>query len=293
MEEISLKALLEAGCHFGHKADRWHPKAARFIYQEREGIHVIDLVKTKAGLQAAAEFVKAQASDGKTVLFVGTKRQAAPIIREEAARVGAPFIGQRWIGGFLTNWSEIHKNLEKIRRLTEEEKTNAWKKFPKHERVKLSRYLKKLNFLYGGVVQLTQPPDAFFVVDIKKERVAVFEARKMNVPVVGVVDTNADPDWVDYVIPSNDDAVGAVQFIIHYIAEAYKEGLELRQKTIEKENKIKESKIEEEKKATDAVKTKTVEPVSIKKEAIAAAEPKKPTKKATAKPGAKTATQTA
>jgi small subunit ribosomal protein S2 len=239
MEEVSLKALLEAGCHFGHKADRWHPKAARFIYQERDGIHVIDLAKTKAGLEAAGAYVKQLAAEGKKVLFVGTKRQAGPIVRAEAEAAGAPFIAQRWIGGFLTNWPEVHKNLEKIRRLTEEEKTGAWNKFPKHERVKLGRYLKKLHYLYGGVVQLTSPPDAFFVVDIKKEKVAVSEARKMEVPVVGMVDTNSDPEWTDYVIPSNDDAVGAVQLIVHYMAQAYKEGLDVHHKEIEAASAVK------------------------------------------------------
>lgn len=227
MQPISLTQLLEAGCHFGHKADRWHPKANSFIYQKRDGIHVIDLAKTKAGLEAAAEFVKNTAADGKTVVFIGTKRQAATIIRQEAGRVGAPFMTQRWVGGLLTNWPEIHKNLEKVRRMTEEQETGAWNKFPKHERVKLAHYLTKLNYLYDGVVQLKTPPDALFVVDVKKEQVAILEARKMGVPVIGVVDTNSDPDMVDYVIPSNDDAVGAITLIVKYMADAYQEGREV------------------------------------------------------------------
>lgn len=234
MQEITLQELLEAGCHFGHKADRWHPKANAFIYQERDGIHVIDLAKTKIGLEKAREIVRQMAMQGKTILFFGTKRQASSIIREEATRAGAPFITQRWIGGFLTNWTEVHKNIQKIRKLTEEQANNAWKKYPKHERVKLSRYLTKLNYLYSGVVQLDNPPDAVFVVDIKKEKVGVFEARKRNIPVIGVVDTNSDPGWVTHAIPSNDDAVGAISCIVKHIADAYLEGRESFAKEQEK-----------------------------------------------------------
>jgi len=234
MQPISLTQLLEAGCHFGHKADRWHPKADIFIYQKRDGIHVIDLAKTKAGLEAAAEFVKNMVADGKTIVFIGTKRQAATIIREEATRVGAPFMIQRWVGGLLTNWPEINKNLEKVRRLTEEQETGAWNKFPKHERVKLAHHLAKLNHLYEGVVQLMSPPDALFVVDVKKEQVSILEARKMGVPVIGVVDTNSDPDMADYVIPSNDDAVGAISLIVKYMADAYEEGRQAFTKESEK-----------------------------------------------------------
>lgn len=242
MEAVSLKDLLEAGCHFGHKADRWHPKAAEFIYQERNGIHVIDLAKTKAGLEKAAEFIKDILQNSAEVLFIGTKRQAASIIREEATRVGAPYIAQRWIGGFLTNWEQVHKNLEKIRRLTEEEKTGAWNKYPKHERVKLSRYLKRLLHLYSGVIELREPPKALVVVDIKREDVAIREAHRMQTPVVGVVDTNSDPTQVDFVIPSNDDAVGAINYLVHYLANAYLEGKEEREKEQAKEKRKVESK---------------------------------------------------
>lgn len=241
MQEVSLKTLLEAGCHFGHRADRWHPKAATFIYQKRDGIHVIDLVKTKAGLDGAAQLLRQYGTDGKVVLFIGTKRQASPIIKTEAEAAGAAYINKRWIGGFLTNWEQVHKNLEKIRRLTEEQKNNSWKKYPKHERVKLGRYLAKLNMLYSGVVPLTQPPDAVVVIDIKREDVAVKEAKRMNIPVIGVVDTNADPSEIDYVIPSNDDAVGAIELLVQTLAQAYKEGKETRAKE-EQVQKAKEAK---------------------------------------------------
>ena len=230
MQEITLKELLEAGCHFGHKAERWHPKAAEFIYQERDGIHVIDLAKTKAGLERAAAILKKMGEEGQIPLFVGTKRQAAPIVKAEAERVGAPYFCKRWIGGFLTNWSEVHKNLEKIRRLTEEQETGAWNKFPKHERVKLSRYLGRLNMFYGGVSHLTQAPDAVVVVDIRREDVAVAEGRKMGKVLIGIVDTNSDPNEVEYYIPSNDDAVGALQLLIKVLADSYAEGVEIRGK---------------------------------------------------------------
>ncbi len=236
MQEVTLKQLLEAGCHFGHKADRWHPKAQEFIYQVREGIHIIDLVKTKAGLDAAAKFIYNTAKNGGTVLFVGTKRQAASVIKEQAAAVGAPYISQRWIGGFLTNWEQVHKNLEKIRQLTEDEQKGLWMKYPKHERMKLARYLARLNYFYGGVISLLSLPDAILVVDIKREEVAVREAKKMGVPVIGVVDTNSDPTPINYPIPANDDAVGSVRLLIETLAAAYKEGREMYQKN-QKSNK--------------------------------------------------------
>ncbi len=226
MESISLKTLLEAGCHFGHKSERWHPKAAQFIYQERDGIHIIDLAKTKTGLENAGQFLKQLAKDGKTALFVGTKRQALTIIREECASSDVPHIRQSWIGGFLTNWDQVHKNLEKIRKLTDEEKTDAWKIYPKHERVKLSRYLHKLLNLYGGVIKLMEKPDVLIVVDVKREDVAVREALRTGIPVVGIVDTNSDPAHIDHVIPANDDAVGSIRLLIHYLTQAYKEGME-------------------------------------------------------------------
>lgn len=260
MQDISLKTLLEAGCHFGHKSDRWHPKASTFIYQEREGIHIIDLAKTRAGLLKAGEFIIETVKSGGTVLFVGTKRQAATILKEEAEKAGVPYISKRWIGGFLTNWETVHKNLEKIRRLTEEEKNQTWKKYPKHERVKLSRYLKKLNEFYGGVVMLTEPPKAVFVVDVKREQVAVREANKMHIPLVGIVDTNSDPTPIQYVVPANDDAVGSIKCLVSFLAEAYKEGFAL----LAKETAGK--KAEMEKKVEKAVKEEVVAKVEEKKE---------------------------
>lgn len=276
MNEVTLKDLLEAGCHFGHRSQRWHPKAAKFIYQEREGIHIIDLVQTKAQLEKAAGFIKDLGKNGQTVLFCGTKRQATAIITEEASRAGAAYFSQRWIGGFLTNWDQVYKNIAKINRLQEEEKTDAWKKYPKHERVKLQRYLRRLELFYAGVLALTKPPDALVLVDIRREDTAVREAKRINIPIVAIVDTNSDPTLVDYPIPANDDAVGSIKFIIHYLAEAYKEGKDMSEKeaakavkpkpetsdekeTSDKGEATSETEISEEQKKTEKTVDKTVE----------------------------------
>ncbi len=232
MQDITLQQLLEAGCHFGHKSERWHPKASKFIYTEKDGIHIIDLAKTKTGLEKAMEYVKKTIADGGEVLFVGTKRQAQGVVKTEAEFAGAPYFAERWIGGFLTNWDSIKKNIEKIIHMTDEEATGAWKKFPKHEQSKLSRYLGRLRISYGGVLKIGVPPQALFVVDIKKEIAAVREAKRLGAAIIAIVDTNADPILVDYVIPANDDAVGSIQFITHAIAGAYKEGREQREKEL-------------------------------------------------------------
>ncbi|OGG29184.1 30S ribosomal protein S2 [Candidatus Gottesmanbacteria bacterium RIFCSPLOWO2_01_FULL_46_9] len=224
MQDITLQALLEAGCHFGHKAERWHPKASKFIYIEKDGIHIIDLAKTKTGLEAAAEYVRDIVAKGGDILFVGTKRQARGIVKQEAAAVSVPYFSERWIGGFLTNWDQIRKNIEKINRMTTDQASGAWKKFPKHEQSKMARYLERIKIYYGGVLAIAQVPQALFVVDVRKEIAAVREAQRRGVPVIGIVDTNSDPTNIDFVIPANDDAVGSVSFIVHYMAEAYKEG---------------------------------------------------------------------
>lgn len=224
MEEITLQALLEAGCHFGHKAERWHPKASSFIYTKKDGIHIIDLAKTKTGLEAAGAFVKETVSTGREVIFVGTKRQAAGVVKQEATAVGAPYFTERWIGGFLTNWEQIKKNINKIINMDADRASGAWKKFPKHEQVKMGRYLDRIKILYGGVLTIKEIPGALVVVDIKKEEPAVREGNRMAVPLIGIVDTNSDPTPIDYVIPANDDAVGSIEFIIHYLAAAYAEG---------------------------------------------------------------------
>lgn len=224
MQSVTLQSLLEAGCHFGHKAERWHPRASEFIYIEKDGIHIIDLVKTRAGLIAAMEFILGITGFGGEVLFVGTKRQARDIVSKAAQAAQAPYMTERWIGGFLTNWDGIQSNIKKINRLDKEQAENAWRKFPKHEQFKLARYLKRLKVFYGGVLQLAKMPQAVFVVDIKKEDAAVREAKRMGLPVIGIVDTNSDPKDIDYVIPANDDAVGSIQLLVDAIVSAYAEG---------------------------------------------------------------------
>ena len=211
MEEITLQQLLEAGCHFGHKAERWNPKAATFIYTKKDGVHIIDLAKTKAGLETAGAFVKETVASGREVIFVGTKRQASGIVKQEATAVGAPYFVERWIGGFLTNWEQIKKNIQKILSMEADRTSGAWKKFPKHEQVKMGRYLDRIKIYYGGVLSIKEVPGALVVVDIKKEEPAVREGKRREVPVVGMVDTNSDPTGIDYVIPANDDAVGSIQ----------------------------------------------------------------------------------
>ncbi len=230
MNDITLEQLLEAGCHFGHKAERWHPKASEFIWAEKDGIHIIDLVKTKAGLDAATAFIHELAASGGTVIFVGTKRQARGVVKEAAQKAGANYLTQRWIGGFLTNWEGVNKNIRKINTMIADQTSGAWKKFPKHEQTKMARYLSRLNVDYEGVLSLTNLPKALFVVDVRKEQSAVREARRLGIPVIGMVDTNADPSLIDYVIPANDDAVGSVQLVVTAIADAYQSGREKAEK---------------------------------------------------------------
>lgn len=228
MQNIQLKDLLEAGCHFGHEVKRWNPKANTFIYTARNKIHIIDLIKTKAALIKACEFAQKLGEENKRLLFVGTKRQARDIIRSEAERVNCPFFSQRWVGGFLTNWSEIKKNLDKLNKMEEEKAKGDWQVFPKHEQVKLDRERLLLEKFYRGVKMLNEPPDALFIVDIKKESMVVKEGQKKLTPIIAIVDTNSDPAQVDYPIPANDDAVKSVSLIVRFIASAYEEGQSIR-----------------------------------------------------------------
>ncbi len=226
MRDVTLQELLEAGCHFGHKAERWHPKAHGYIYTEKDGVHIIDLAKTREGLMNAAEAAYNIGKTGRTLLFVATKRQATDVVTAEAREAGAPYLTERWIGGFLTNWDSIKKNIDRINRMTDEQARGLWKKFPKHEQFRLARILKRLNVFYGGVLELKNLPDAVFIVDIRKEDSAVREAKRRNLPVLAVVDTNTNPDDIDYQIPANDDAVGSIALLTKTIAQAYKEGRE-------------------------------------------------------------------
>lgn len=242
MQPISLKTLLEAGCHFGHKTERWHPKAKQFIYQARDGIHIIDLAKTKEGLESAAQYLYEVGQQGGDVVFVGTKRQAHAVVEEITVKNNIPHLVHRWIGGFLTNWEQIHANLEKIRKMEEDQTAGNWKQFPKHEQVKLAHYLARLKVTYGGVLTLYEKPAAVFITDIRKDALAVREANRQGIKVIAIVDTNCDPSLVDFPIPANDDAVGSIKCITQYLADAYVEGREVGKKQKEKEMKEEEAK---------------------------------------------------
>ena len=224
MPVVSMKELLEAGVHFGHQTRRWNPKMKRFIFTERGGIYIIDLQQTQELVDEAYNFAKAIAERGGSVLFVGTKKQAQDSVRDEAKRVGMPYVNNRWLGGMLTNFATISKRLGRLRELREMERSGATSYLPKKEVIRLRREEDKLERNLGGLQDLERLPDAVFVVDTKKEHIAVNEARKLGLPVIAIVDTNCDPDEVDYVIPGNDDAIRAVTLVTRIIADAIGEG---------------------------------------------------------------------
>lgn len=257
MKDIVLKDLLEAGCHFGHKVERWHPKAAEFIFGEREGIHIIDLVKTREGLRKAAEYLKELGQSGQSVLFVATKRQAKGIVSDAAKRAGVPYLTNRWIGGFITNWEEVKKNIDKANRMRKELTDGVWKKFPKHEQIKLEKDLRKLEAVYGGVLLLQRLPEAVFIIDIKREISALRESSIRKSTTIAIIDTNANPNAVDYPIPANDDAVGSIQYIVNFLSDAFIEGKKLGEKIANKEqitnNKEQEPEIKVQEKPVEKV----------------------------------------
>jgi small subunit ribosomal protein S2 len=226
---ISMKALLEAGVHFGHQTKRWNPKMKTYIFTERNGIHIIDLQQTVAGLQAAMSYVSDLVANGGRVLFVGTKKQAQEAIREEAERGGQFFVNKRWMGGMLTNFATIRNRLRYLADLEDRQARGEFKDLPKSEANKLEEQIDRLNSLLGGIKEMRQIPDAVFIVDPHRERIAITEAIKLGIPVVAMVDTNCDPDEVDYVIPSNDDAIRAVRVITAKMADAANEGKQRRE----------------------------------------------------------------
>ncbi|MGB9911005.1 MAG: 30S ribosomal protein S2 [Microgenomates group bacterium] len=237
--EISLKSLLEAGCHFGHQVRRWHPAMKPYLFGVRGGVHIFDLVKTKEGLEKACEFMKKSAQEGKRIVFVGTKRQAKAVITEEAKKIGVPYVTERWVGGTITNWEQIKKSIDKLVRMKEEQDKGEYKKYTKKEQILLNREILRLEKLYGGLVGLEDKPEIIFVVDVRKEDTAVEEAKKKGVTIVALVDSDSNPEGIDYVIPGNDDAVGSIRFIVGKIAEAVKEGKEIKEKKGEKNEKSK------------------------------------------------------
>jgi small subunit ribosomal protein S2 len=224
MAVISMKQLLEAGVHFGHQTRRWNPKMAEYIYTERNGIYIIDLQKTVRKIDEAYAFVRQLAMSGGTILFVGTKKQAQDSIREEAERCGMFFINNRWLGGSLTNFLTIRKRINRLAELTAMQNNGTFDVLPKKEVAKLKLDMEKLEKNLGGIKDMTRLPSAVFVVDPRKEHIAVMEARRLSIPLIGIVDTNCDPEEVDYVIPGNDDAIRAVKLIAGKIADAVIEG---------------------------------------------------------------------
>ncbi|HEY8528849.1 MAG TPA: 30S ribosomal protein S2 [Paenibacillaceae bacterium] len=220
MAVISMKQLLEAGVHFGHQTRRWNPKMAKYIFTERNGIYIIDLQKTVKKVEEAYNFVRQLAEQGGTVLFVGTKKQAQDSVREEAERCGMFYVNQRWLGGTLTNFATIQKRIERLLQLEKMEEDGTFDVLPKKEVILLRKEKDRLQKFLGGIKGMRRLPDALFVIDPRKERIAVSEARKLGIPIVGIVDTNCDPDEIDYVIPGNDDAIRAVKLLTSKIADA-------------------------------------------------------------------------
>ena len=224
MAVISMKQLLEAGVHFGHQTRRWNPKMATYIFTERNGIYIIDLQKTVKKLEEAYFFVRDMAASGESILFVGTKKQAQDAIKEEAERCGQFYVNARWLGGMLTNFKTMRTRIARLNQLQKMQEDGTFDLLPKKEVIKLQLEIAKLEKYLGGVKEMKKLPGALFVVDSRKEKNAIAEARKLNIPIVAIVDTNCDPDEIDYVIPGNDDAIRAVKLIAGVMADAIIEG---------------------------------------------------------------------
>ena len=224
MAVVAMKQLLEAGVHFGHQTRRWDPRMAEYIFQARNGIHIIDLQKASKKIDEAYEFIKEQVEEGKTVLFVGTKKQAQECMKDAAIKSGMYYVDQRWLGGMLTNFDTIQKRIQRLKELETMEQDGTFDVLPKKEVILLKKEMEKLEKNLGGIKEMTELPGVIFLVDPKKERIAVLEAKKLGIPTVGIVDTNCNPDDVDFVIPGNDDAIRAVKLIADVMANAVIEG---------------------------------------------------------------------
>ncbi len=240
MGVVSMKQLLEAGVHFGHQTRRWNPKMAPYIFTERNGIYIIDLQKTVKKLDEAYNFIKSVAENGDTVLFVGTKKQAGDSVKEEAVRAGVHYVNARWLGGMMTNFKTIQRRIKRLEQLHQMEEDGTFNLLPKKEVVKLQLEIEKLEKYLGGIKTMTKLPGALFIVDPRKEKIAVAEAKKLGIPIVAIVDTNCDPDDVDYVIPGNDDAIRAVKLIAGAMADAVIEGRQGEQEAVSAEEAEKE-----------------------------------------------------
>ena len=231
MSVVSMKQLLEAGVHFGHQTRRWNPKMAPYIFTERNGIYIIDLQKTVKKLDEAYMFVRELSANGGEILFVGTKKQAMDSIKEEANRCEMPYVNARWLGGMLTNFNTIRRRIKRLDQLKKMEEDGTFEMLPKKEVIKLKLEREKLEKFMGGITGMKKQPAAMFIVDPRKERIAVLEAKKLHIPIVAIVDTNCDPDEIDYVIPGNDDAIRAVKLIAGAMADAVIEGKQGEQLT--------------------------------------------------------------
>ena len=240
MAVVSMKQLLEAGVHFGHQTRRWNPKMAAYIFTERNGIYIIDLQKTVKKLEEAYNFVRDLSMDGKSVLFVGTKKQAQDSVKEEALRAGAYFVNARWLGGMLTNFTTIRTRISRLNQLKKMSEDGTFELLPKKEVIKLNLEIDKLEKFLGGIKDMKEFPGALFIVDPRKEKIAVSEAKNLGIPIVAIVDTNCDPDEIDYVIPGNDDAIRAVKLIAGAMASAIIEGREGRMGAAAAEEKVEE-----------------------------------------------------
>ena len=230
MAKITTKDLLDAGVHFGHLTRKWNPQMAPYIFMEKNGIHIIDLNKSLKCLQEAAHALKGVVKSGRKVMFVATKKQAKEIVETEAKKLKMPFVTERWLGGMLTNFATIRKSLKKMQSIDKLIKDEAYQNLAKRERLMVTRERDKLERVLGGIADLNRLPAALFVIDIKREHIAVAEAQKLNIPVFGMVDTNSDPNLVDYPIPANDDAFKSIQLITQYISALMEEGLNERKK---------------------------------------------------------------
>ena len=233
MGVVSMKQLLEAGVHFGHQTRRWNPKMARYIFTERNGIYIIDLQKTVKKLDEAYMFARDVAADGGSILFVGTKKQAGDSVKEEAERCGMHYVNARWLGGMMPNFNTIRRRINRLSQLRQMEEDGTFDLLPKKEVIKLNLEIEKLEKFLGGIKNMDKLPKALFIVDPRKERIAVAEAKKLGIPIIAIVDTNCDPDEIDYVIPGNDDAIRAVKLIAGAMASAVIEGRQGQEEAVE------------------------------------------------------------
>jgi small subunit ribosomal protein S2 len=271
MPVVSMKELLEAGVHFGHQTRRWNPKMKRFIFTERGGIYIIDLQQTQELVDEAHNFAKAIAERGGSVLFVGTKKQAQDSVRDEARRVGMPYVNNRWLGGLLTNWRTISDRIQRLHELRGLKQESMLELLPAKERIQMEAELEKLESNLGGVADMRRQPDAIFIVDLRKEQLAVREAKRLGMPVIALVDTNCDPDEADYVIPGNDDAIRSCSVIVKAIADGIEAG---KQRVTENELKARSAKKEEAAVEEAAVEdAPAAEPAAAVEPAAAPAEP--------------------